>query len=149
MLLKEISAFEAVLKQVTDLYLVTDVKADGYIVKAGREISERNTDYPDRYLLLRHLKDDNYLVADFGDFAPYQFQNLLKICKVNRKYLENYAETLYEIVLQINQWVKSTGNEFLIDTNMFRMASGDGSAGNDDTQQQRAPDRRERAPASR
>jgi hypothetical protein len=30
MLLKEISAFEAVLKQVTDLYLVTDVKADVY-----------------------------------------------------------------------------------------------------------------------
>jgi hypothetical protein len=149
MLLKEISAFEAVLKQVTDLYLVTDVKADGYVIKAGTEISERNTDYPDRYLLLRHLKDDKYLVADFGDFAPYQFHNLLKICKVNRKYLQNYADAIYEIVRQINQWVKTTGNEFLVDTNMFRMASRDSSGGNDNTQQQRAPDRRERAPASR
>jgi hypothetical protein len=149
MLLKEISAFEAVLKQVTDLYLVTDVEAEGYVVKAGKEISERNSDYPDRYLLLRHLKDDNYLVADFGDFAPYQFQNLLKICKVNRKYLEDYAYSIYEMVLQINQWVKSTGNEFLLDTNMFRMASKSNSGRGDDTQQQRAPDRRETAPASR
>jgi len=55
-LLKEISAFEALLKRVTDLYIVTDVKAEGYVVKAGREISEKNTDYPDRYLLLRQLK---------------------------------------------------------------------------------------------
>ncbi len=149
MLLKEISAFEAVLKRVTDLYIVTDVKAEGYVVKAGTEISERNTDYPDRYLLLRQLKDDKYLVVDFGDFAPYQFQNLLKICKVNRKYLQNYADAIYEMVRQINQWVKSTGDEFLIDTNVFRMASRNSSSENDNTQQQRAPDRQETAPASR
>ncbi len=122
MLLKKISLFETMLKEVGDLYLVTDVKAHGFRVQAGREISERNLEYPDRYLLLRHLKDDDYLVADFGDFAPYQLNNLLKVCKVNGKYLENYANSIYGIVFRINQWLKSTGNEFVIDTSMFRMA---------------------------
>lgn len=123
MLLKEIASFEAILKQVEDLYLVTDMKADGYVIQGGKDISERNTEYPDRYLLLRHLTDDSYLVADFGDFAPYQVKNLLKICKVNKKYLESYANSISDIVGRINQWVRSTGNEFLIDTNMFRPAS--------------------------
>jgi hypothetical protein len=122
-LLKEISALEADLRQATDIYLVTDAKANGYVVKAGTEINERNTDFPDRYLLLRHLNDNKYVVADFGDFAPYQFQNLLKICKVNEKYLQNYADAIYRIVIQINKWVDTSGNEFLIDNKMFRIIS--------------------------
>ena len=136
MLLKEVSGFEGFLKQVPDLFVVTDAKAEGYVIKAGKEISERNTDYPDRYLLLRHLKDNNYLVADFGDFAPYQSQNLLKLCKVNSRYLESYASSIYEMVSRINQWVQSTGNEFLIDPNVFRTALTSNSERKGSTQQE-------------
>jgi hypothetical protein len=146
-LLIEMNGFEAILKQVTDLYVVTDVKADGYLVKAGIKITERNTEYPDRYLLLKRLKDDNYLVADFGDFAPHQLQNLLKVCRVNKTYLEDYADSISRMVRQVNQWVQSTGSEFLIDPEMFRMGSR--GSGSNDTQPHRAPDRQEKASAFR
>ncbi len=135
MLLKEVSGFEGVPKQVPDLFVVTDAKAEGYVIKAGKEISEGNTDYPDRYLLLRHLKDNNYLVADFGDFAPYQTQNLLRVYRVNSKYLEGYASSIYEMVSRINQWVQSTGNEFLINPNVFRTALTSNSERKGSTQQ--------------
>ena len=83
-LLKSLTRFELIHKRVPNLYRISDKQAKGYKVQAGREISDRNAEYPDRHLLLRHLIDNKYVVADFGDFPLYQVPKLLNICKMKR-----------------------------------------------------------------
>ena len=120
-ILKELRSLESIQKNVTDLYVNTGKKVDNYKITSGKEISDRNTDYPDRYLLLRYLKGDKYQVADFGDFAPYHVGDLLNIFRFNNKYIEDYSDSIYDFIKTINEWLNLTGSEFLIDTKMFRL----------------------------
>ena len=113
---------EIFVKEVKDLYEVTNKKVDGYKIQRGKEISEGNIEYPDRYLLLKYLAEDKYLVLDFGDFSAYQTEKLLNICKLNRRYLEVYSSSIFDMIKQINEWLNLTGTEFLIDTKMFRLS---------------------------
>lgn len=120
-ILKTLRMLEDVQKRVDDLYEVTDKITDSYKIQSGRELSDENVEYPNRYLLLKHLVDDEYQVADFGDFPRYQIGKLLNICKVNRKYLEAYTNAIYGVLKQINEWLELSGSEFLLDTRMFRL----------------------------
>jgi len=121
-LLKRLTSFEVIHKRVSNLYRITNKQAEGYKVQAGREISDRNVEYPDRYLLLRHLIDDKYVVADFGDFPLYQVPKLLNICKMNKAYTRVYADELFGLVQAVNDWLYCTGNEFIIDPKTFKFA---------------------------
>jgi len=120
-ILKELRTLESIQKNVTDLYVNTGKKVDNYKITSGKEISDRNIEYPDRYLLLRYLKGDKYRVADFGDFAPYHVGDLLNIFRFNNKYIEDYSHSIYDFIKRINEWLDLTGSEFLIDTKMFRL----------------------------
>ena len=119
--LKELRSLESIQKNVTDLYVNTNKKVDNYKITSGKEISDRNIEYPDRYLLLRYLKGDKYQVADFGDFAPYHVGDLLNIFRFNNKYIKDYSDSIYDFIKAINEWLDLTGSEFLIDTKMFRL----------------------------
>jgi hypothetical protein len=120
-ILKELRSLESIQKNVTDLYVNTEKKVDNYKITNGKEISDRNIEYPDRYLLLRYLEGDKYQVADFGDFAPYHVGDLLNIFRFNNKYIEGYSDSIYDFIKTINEWLDLTGGEFLIDTKMFRL----------------------------
>jgi len=120
-ILKELRSIESIQKNVTDLYVNIEKKLKNYKITSGKEISDRNIDYPDRYLLLRHLKDDKYQVTDFGDFAPYHVGDLLNIFRFNKKYLEDFSDSISDFIKRINEWLDLTGTEFLIDTKMFRL----------------------------
>jgi hypothetical protein len=100
--------------------MVTEKTAEKYKITSGKEMSDRNTEYPDRYLLLRHLGEDKYQVVDFGDFAPYRVSNLLNIFRSNEKYLDGISGSIFDFIQKINEWLDSTGSEFLIDAKMFR-----------------------------
>ena len=132
-ILKELRSLESIQKNVTDLYVNTKKKVDNYKITSGEEISDRNIEYPDRYLLLRYLEGDKYQVADFGDFAPYHVGDLLNIFRFNNKYIEDYSDSIYDFIKTINEWLDLTGSEFLIDTKMFRlgMKTKQGQAYND------------------
>jgi len=119
-LLKRIQWLEDLHRNIGDLYEVGDSNDDRYVTKSGTQISEHNTDFPDRHLLLRRLTGDKYQVIDFGDFAPYEFPNLLKNCKVNSKYSGVLAQAVFDVVEAINTWLSATGNEFIVDTRIFR-----------------------------
>jgi hypothetical protein len=123
-LIKSLQSLEAMQKNEA-LYEVTKRKAGGYRIQSGKEMNPINKDYPDRYLLLKHLKDDKYVVADFGDFAPYRHSKLLNICIVQPKFIDEYANAISDVISSINQWIELTGSEFLIDTKMFRIGIGD------------------------
>lgn len=119
-LLREIRAFEFMPKNVKDLYISTGKNVKGYKIESGRNLNERNNEYLDRHLLLKGLGNSKFLVVDFGDFAAYQTEKLLHIYKINEKYIEHIANTLFEFLSSIELWIELTGNEFLIDTKMFR-----------------------------
>lgn len=119
-LLKEIRSFDFIPKNVKDLYLSSGTNIKGYKIEAGKNINESNTEYPDRYLLLKDLGNGKYLVCDFGDFSAYQTNKLLNAYKINDKYIEQIANTLFRFLHSIKHWVEITGNEFVIDSKMFR-----------------------------
>ncbi|MCX6006177.1 MAG: hypothetical protein NTZ34_02810, partial [Chloroflexi bacterium] len=68
------------------------------------------------------LKEDEYKVADFGDFPLYQKAKLLNICKVNKGLIQAYVSMIFELVRAINDWLNCTGNELIIDPMMFKSA---------------------------
>lgn len=111
------------IQNIDDLYLKTNKKAKSYKVVSGTELNEKNIKYPDRFLLLKKLGDIKFLVSDFGDFPQYRVNKLLNIYKVNKEnnYLEIYAESIYDLITQINRWLDLTDEEFVIDTKMFKL----------------------------
>ena len=119
-LIKSLQQLEAIQKHEA-LYEVTERKAENHRVQGGKEINPSNTEYPDRFLLLKLLKADKYIVMDFGDFAPYQRSKFLNICTVRSNFTDTYADAIYDVISDINRWLSVTGGEFLIDTKMFRI----------------------------
>ena len=70
---------------------------------------------------MKDLGNNQFLVADFGDFAPYNMNKLLQIFMSNQRYLETFSDAIFDLIREINKWVDLTGREFVIDTKMFRL----------------------------
>lgn len=119
-LLKEIRSFEFMPKNIDDLYVSTGENAKGYKIESGKNLNERNNEYPDRYLLLKHLEEDKFMVRDFGDFALYQKEKLLQVYRVNDQYLDCLVASFFDLISSIKHWLELTDYEFLIDTKLFR-----------------------------
>lgn len=111
---------ELTYERTSDLFVVTEKKVEGYKLQAGREINEKNIKYPNRYILLKHLSEDKYVVDDFGDFPNYQVPKLLKNCKVNNTYIESYADEIFFCKSAIKDWLDKTGGGINIDPKMCR-----------------------------
>jgi hypothetical protein len=116
--LKRIRSLEN-LQEEKDIYRIADVDDQRYRIR-----DERNSKFPDRYLLLEPLQGDRYLVADFGDFPAYQLPHLLRRITVTPEFLDAYSGALYSVVQQIDSWLKLTGGEFLVDTKIFWLGVG-------------------------
>lgn len=119
-LIKSIRQLEQVQK-IKDLYIKTDKTASSFKIVSGKDLNERNVEFPDRYLLLKDLGDKKFLVLDFGDFPQYSIDKLLQIFKIADKYIDIYADAIFDLISEINNWVNLTGEEFLVDTKMFRL----------------------------
>jgi len=119
-IIKSLRGLESIQK-IEELYARTDKKATSYKIVSGRELNEENIRFPNRYLLLRDLGDNKYLVADFGDFPLYNVDKLLQIFTMNENLLEAYSSAIFDLMSEINIWVDLTGGEFVIDTKMFRL----------------------------
>jgi len=111
------------IQRMDDLYVeIEGGEADKeYKIVHGVDLNEEDTEYPNRYLLLRKLEGDKSVVQDFGDFPKYKVKNMLKYFVLNEKYFEIYPEIIYDLMREINIWLDLTGGEFLIDTKMFRL----------------------------
>ena len=108
-------------QKIKDLYIKTDKTASSFKIVSGKDLNERNVEFPDRYLLLKGLGDKKFLVLDFGDFPQYSIDKLLQIFKIADKYIDIYADAIFDLISEINNWVNLTGEEFLVDTKMFRL----------------------------
>jgi hypothetical protein len=119
-LLKSIRYLEQ-LQKIKDLYVDTGEKTSSFKIVNGKDLNEENAKFSDRYLLLKDLGNNKFLVADFGDFPRYNIDKLLRIFKINSKYIDIYIDAISDMITEINNWVDLTGGEFLIDTKMFRL----------------------------
>lgn len=119
-ILKSLRNLEAIQKS-NELYIETNDTAKGYKVQSGVEMNPENKKYPDRYILLKHLSEDRFIVQDFGDIHKYNLEKCLKYYKVNNKITKFYAEVILDLLKDINTWLDATGLEFIIDTKMFKM----------------------------
>lgn len=122
-LLDQVQLFDIIPERVKYLYLPTKENVKGYKIESGENLNKNNTDYPDRYILLKHIEQNNYRVKDFGDFPLYQKENLLKIYRVNEKYIENFATSIMTLINALKRWVELTNYEFIIDPKMFKRIS--------------------------
>jgi hypothetical protein len=91
------------------IYVSTGKKTTSYIVKSGKEISEENTQFPERCVLLKKLGNDKYVVSDFGDFSPFEVNKLLQVFVINDKLLDAYVSAIADVIKIINIWLDSTG----------------------------------------
>lgn len=121
-ILKSLRGLES-LQKVGALYVETDEAAKGYKIQSGIEMNPENKKFPDRYMLLKHLTEDKFVVYDFGDIYKYNMEKCLKYYKVNAQFTELYAEGIFDVLKSINSWLDSTGSEFVIDTKMFKVRS--------------------------
>ena len=121
-MLRGLTNLEVIHKQMPGLYEISDNKVQGYKVQGGTEINPRNVEYPDRYLLLKSVEGDKYLVKDFGDFPLYQTPKLLNICRFKKDYIELYAEIVLFLLKAIEEWLSCTNHEIIIDPMQFKGA---------------------------
>jgi len=119
-IIKSLRYLESIQKY-DEAYIRTGQKAASYRIVAGRELSEENIQFPDRYLLLKDLDDNKFLVADFGDFALYDEDQLLQVFVISQKLLEIYSIAIFDLITEINVWLDLTGEEFIVNTKMFRL----------------------------
>jgi len=119
-LLDQVQLFDVIPQRVKDLYLPTKENVKDYKIESGKNLNKKNTDFPDRYILLKHIEQNNYRVTDFGDFPLYQKENLLKVYRVNEKYIENFSTSILTLIKALKRWVELTNYEFIIDPKMFR-----------------------------
>jgi hypothetical protein len=47
--------------------------------------------------------------------------------RINPSLSNHHATTIYNVLQEVNTWLKATGDEFVVDTKMFRMASHHGA----------------------
>jgi len=127
LMIKSVRYLESI-QESEELYIQTGKKATSYKIVAGKELNEDNIKFPDRYLLLKDLGDNKSLVADFGDFPLYNVGKLLNTFTINEQYCEHYADGIYNLMVDVNNWFHVTGGEFVIDTKMFRPTSVSKSA---------------------
>lgn len=118
-ILKSLKMLES-LKEVNDLYIETEERAEGFKIESGVNINPENNRFPDRHILLKYLTKDKFIVYDFGDIHRYNLEKCLKYYKVNSNLSHYYAEVLFELLSCIKNWVELTGFEFVIDSKVFK-----------------------------
>lgn len=119
-IIKNIRAFGLIQKN-SKLFTKTLKNNNSFKVVSGKELNPANDKFPDRYLLLKDLGDDKYLVNDHGDFAKYNVEKLLYIFKVNDDFIDFYSDIIADLILEFSKWTELTGSEFLIDSKIFKI----------------------------
>jgi hypothetical protein len=99
----------------------TDEESKNHKVVGGVELNPENQKLPNRFILLRHLKEDKFLVEDFGDFTPELDKKILtKYFIIEKKAIQFLAIGITNFFAEIHKWLDLTDNEFIVDEKMFR-----------------------------
>jgi len=108
-----INAFKKTERDFTDEnnYDIVGQKTDEYRVVRGIDINKENIQFPNRYLLMRIIENNKYVVEDFGDFPYENIEKLLNVYEIKPEKSDKMATDMLEICYLINKWLKLTGGE--------------------------------------
>lgn len=93
-ILKGLRQLESIQK-IDNLYIDIKEKAEGYKVQSGIGMNTENKKFPDRYMLLKHLDKDKFIVYDFGDIPKYNLEKCLNYYEINNKLLHVYSTIIF------------------------------------------------------
>ncbi|GAB2832550.1 hypothetical protein GCM10027043_38640 [Ferruginibacter profundus] len=104
------------IRNLTSWFKECDTEIKGYTVLPPSAF-QKNDSLPDRYVLLKQIKEGNGIVTDFGDF-PYKLraQNLLRKYKFNAKTKDTFVSIIRHFITTVNDWLDLTNGEFILDT---------------------------------
>jgi hypothetical protein len=120
-MLKQISSFQAMQRDVSDLFIPTGERQNAYRAVEGKQTATSNPAFPDRYLLLESVREGKSRVVDFGDFAVGHAQKLELLFRLNPACEDCAVDALFGIVEAVNAWLELTGDEFLLDPSTVRL----------------------------
>jgi hypothetical protein len=119
-IIKNAVSFGMVRLSLDGLYTESKAKPPAsYDVLSGKGMDKEAGD--NRYVLCKHLSEDNFQILDFGDFRKFSVdRGLLKTFDVNKDLLGIYNKEISDFIHSMRSWVDSTGGEFVIDPTAFR-----------------------------
>ena len=65
------------------------------------------------YILLEKTDDQQGIVRDSGEFSPEQIKNRLKIYIIKEGSIEYVSNSILNLTLLINDWIRKTGGVFI------------------------------------
>lgn len=95
-------------------FVDTKQKVTNYIIQDGKSMNPTNSEFPNRYLLLRDIDNGKYVVEDFGDFAPIDAQKLLNVYTISPEAVDPIVMWTYMMFQHIKRWLELTGNHLYI-----------------------------------
>lgn len=87
---------------------------EDYKVIKGTKINIENTEFPSRYLLLKRLEKDKFVVKDFGDFREEDKGKLLTYYKIKPEKLDLVSSSIFNTLKLITKWYNETGKRLQI-----------------------------------
>jgi len=106
-----------------NLFLLSENNSHGYQAVRGISINPNNTEFPDRFILLKRMDKEHSLVQDFGDFVEKdKINELINVYEMNPELVESYSFKIREFIQIAEKWLDMTNGEFIIENNkMFEL----------------------------
>jgi hypothetical protein len=99
-----------------DLFELTEIKTTDYKATSGLSINPKNTEFPDRFMLLKKVDESHGIVQDFGDFIEKdKIEGLINTYKFNTKHIKAYAIMIRQFIQIAEKWLDKTNGEFIIE----------------------------------
>jgi len=99
-----------------DLFQLIEEESKEYKAISGLTENPKNLQYPNRFILLKKVDEDNEKVQDFGDFIEQdKIDGLIRMFKFNPKYIESYTNTIRQFIKIAEKWLDNTNGEFIIE----------------------------------
>lgn len=101
-------------KYFSNILVKLDKTEDRLHVVDSSQIAHKNQ-YPDRYILMKKINEQESQVHNFGDFYPGNVPDLLNYYEFNEEYLDKYADAIRLLIKSFNNWLQLTNNEIILD----------------------------------
>lgn len=117
-LAKILLQFKDFLRIINDhsIYNKKEITTDYDIVNAN-QINENNPQ--NSYILLKKIDEQKRVVMDSGTFHKKQLSNLLYLYRIKSDAIETVIEKILDLALEINEWIRISGNYFMINDRLL------------------------------
>ncbi|NLI35182.1 MAG: hypothetical protein GX416_01510 [Bacteroidales bacterium] len=100
----------------TEIYNKAGVKKEYCIIDA----TKMNKENPkDSYILTEKIEGDKHIVLDSGIFKKSKLTDLTNLYQLKSDAVQYVAQKIFELSTEINEWVRITGNYFIVNERLF------------------------------